>query len=60
MDRCLAYVLVVGTGWKRQDGWDGWLGLGTMNTKKNARAYNLNQQNNEQKTETKELSKSTA
>ena len=43
MDRYLAYVLVVGTGWKRQDGWGGWLGLGTMNTKKNARAYNLNQ-----------------
>ena len=60
MDRCPAYALVVGIGWKRQDGWDGWLGLGTMNTKKNAREYNLTQQNYEYQSATTELSRSTA
>ena len=45
MDPCPAYVLVKGIELKKLDVWDGWRGLGTINTKKNAKEFNLNNQN---------------
>ena len=44
MDRCHGYELVLGTGWKRPDVWDEWLGPGMTNMSKTERVFNHNHQ----------------